>query len=205
MGIIYKKIVSLFKDKKKPGHIYTKDFLAHTNYKIGEFSNGNLIIMHWGENADLQVGNFCSFATNVKIFLGGNHRTDWVSTYPFNVLNKRFPKAANIKGHPSTKGDVIIGNDVWIANDVIILSGVTIGDGAVIAAGAVITKNIGAYEVWGGNPARLIKKRFSADNIEKLLKIKWWDWNTEKINNYSHLICSTDIELFIKEAEATQI
>ncbi|WP_344824120.1 CatB-related O-acetyltransferase [Rurimicrobium arvi] len=111
----------------------------------------------------------------MKIFLGGNHRVDWVSTYPFPALPGFFPEAAEITGHPSTKGDVVIGNDVWIGYAAIILSGVTIGDGAVIGAGSVVSKNVGPYEIWAGNPAVCIKKRFPEEIIARLLTEKWWD------------------------------
>ena len=87
-----------------------------------------LKILSWGENTKLKIGKFCSIADNVTIFLGGEHRNDWVSTYPFNALLKNYE---HIEGHPKSKGDVIIGNDVWIGSRVVILSGVKIGDGAI--------------------------------------------------------------------------
>lgn len=107
--------------------------------------------------------------------LGGEHNADWVTTYPFNALLKSF---SEIKGHPKTKGDVIIGNDVWIADGVKILSGVHIGDGCVIGSNAVVTKNMPPYSICGGNPAKIIKYRFDEKTIDKLLKIRWWDWDT---------------------------
>jgi len=206
MGMIWYRIInSLRRLKTKPPAFYTKDFYLDTNYEIGEFSYGHPHLLHWGEKANLQIGKFCSIAENVKIYLGGNHRIDWVTTYPFNMVNNQFPDAASITGHPATKGDVVIGNDVWIANDVSILSGVVIGNGAVIAAGAVVTKNIGDYEIWAGNPAKFVRKRFSDEHIDKLLKIRWWDWDTGKINIHIKLICSADIELFIKEVEKVPV
>jgi virginiamycin A acetyltransferase len=99
--------------------------------------------------------------------------------------------ASKITGHPATKGDVVIGNDVWIGHGATIMSGVTIGDGAVIAAKAVISKNVGAYEIWGGNPAKLIKTRFSEDVISDLLERKWWDNNIEDILSTSNRVCKS--------------
>jgi acetyltransferase-like isoleucine patch superfamily enzyme len=94
------------------------------------------------DNAKLTVGNFCSIGNSVNIYLGGNHRTDWVTTYPFgHILQEKFD-AFNGKGHPATKGDVVIGNDVWIGDNVTIMSGVTIGDGAVIANNSHVVKNV---------------------------------------------------------------
>ena len=92
-------------------------------------------------NAKLIVGNFCSIADNVVIYLGGNHRTDWVTTYPFGYIYKNIFNNFYGIGHPSTKGNVIIGNDVWIGGNVTIMSGITIGD-AVIANNSHIVKNI---------------------------------------------------------------
>lgn len=167
-------------------------------YNIGKWSYGKPKIMSWGEGATLKIGSFCSFGAEVMILLGGEHRIDWVTTYPFNVLWK---SAEKFKGHPATKGDIVIGNDVWIGEGVLILSGVTIGDGAVVGARAVVSKDIPAYGVVAGNPARLIKKRFDEDTIQRLLKIAWWNWDDEKIEKYLPLLLCGDISRFISEAE----
>ena len=144
---------------------------------IGDFTYGNPLIMTWGENTKLTIGKFCSIGANVQIYLGGNHRTDWLTTYPFNVLLKdQYP---GIDGEcAATKGDITIGNDVWIGNNVMIMSGVEIGDGAVIAAGSVVTRDVHACEMVAGNPARqkkILWQKFGA------VEMKWWDWPLEKI------------------------
>jgi acetyltransferase-like isoleucine patch superfamily enzyme len=155
----------------------------------------------WNNNsAKLVVGNFCSIAENVNIYLGGNHRTDWVTTYPFGHLNQNIFNNFNGVGHPSTKGNVIIGNDVWIGSNVTILSGVTIGDGVVIANNSHVVKNVEPYSLVGGNPAKLIKYRFTQEQIEKLLEIKWWFWDDNKINKFTPLLCNNNIDEFIKSA-----
>lgn len=148
--------------------------------EIGDFTYGFPIVRSWGEDAKLRIGKFCSIGEHVQIYLGGNHRTDWLTTYPFNVLLKdQYP---GIDGEcAATKGDVIIGNDVWIANDVMIMSGVTIGDGAVIAAGAVVTKNVRPFAIVGGVPAEFIRYRAQAHNIKNWLGMTWWDWPLEKL------------------------
>lgn len=180
--------------------LYTKDFLIDNKYcEIGEFTYGHPRINSWGEGTYLKIGKFCSIAYNVEIFLGGNHRTDWVSTYPFNILNNSFPNAVGINGHPFSKGDVIIGNDVWIGQNSVILSGIKIGDGAVIGANSVVTKNVEPYSIVAGNPAKLIKKRFTDDQINSLEKIEWWNWPIEKINENIPLMCSEKIEVFIEK------
>lgn len=157
-------------------------------------------IWSYNEGTTLTVGKFCSIAYNLNIYLGGNHRSDWVTTYPFGHIHQNIFNNFNGEGHPSTKGNVIIGNDVWIGNSVTIMSGVTVGDGSIIGANSVVTKNVEPYSIVGGNPAKLIKYRFSSEQIEKLLEIKWWNWDDDKINTHTPLLCNENIDEFIKLA-----
>ena len=144
----------------------------------GDFTYGIPEIKSWNEETHLYIGKFCSFAEGVKIVLGGNHRTDWVTTYPFNAFLLSY---SNITGHPQSNGDIIIGNDVWIGSDAKILSGVRIGDGAVIAANALATADVAPYSIVGGIPAKHLMFRFPEDIIEKLLEMQWWDWPDEAL------------------------
>lgn len=173
---------------KNPSNIYAQ-------YDIGDFTYGFPKIFSWDEGSKLKIGRFCSIARGVEIYLGGEHRIEWVTTYPFNAL---FTEHAEIKGHPKTKGDVVIGNDVWVADGAIIMSGVTIGDGAVIGARSVVTKDVKPYEIIAGNPAKHIKFRFDEKVIKELLEIKWWNWETSKIDKYVHLLQSDNLNKFIK-------
>jgi acetyltransferase-like isoleucine patch superfamily enzyme len=167
---------------------------AYKDYSIGRFTYGSPSVHFPNKKSRLIVGQFCSFADQVKIFLGGEHRTDWLSTYPFSVMR---PVAFNISGHPATKGDVVIGNDVWIGHGAVILSGVTIGDGAVIGAHAVVARDVAAYTVASGNPARAIRQRFAPNHIQALLEIRWWDWPLDKIDAEIPLLLSGSIDEFI--------
>lgn len=182
-------------------NIYTKNNIVKKYRKnIGEYSYGNIKIHDSGRSSNLKIGKFCSISQDVNIFLGGEHRSDWVSTYPFPILKKSWPSASKITGHTKTKGDVIIGNDVWIGYGVTIMSGVTIGDGAIIGAKAVVTKNVDPYTIVGGVPAKIIRKRFSETQIKKLLSISWWNWSNKKINNYMLMLCNDNIDQFILKA-----
>ncbi|MCL9805118.1 CatB-related O-acetyltransferase [Flavobacterium amniphilum] len=186
------------KQEKQAAVFFTNEFDAYKNHSIGDYTYGNPLLLFENDAAKLKIGKFCSIAGEVKIFLGGNHRTDWVTTYPFNDIPGHFEEANHITGHPATKGDVEIGNDVWIGYGAMILSGVKIDDGAVIAAGSVVSKNIGPYEIWGGNPAKLIKKRFSDEEIRQLLKSKWWDWPIDEIRKNVGYLCSDEIKNIVK-------
>lgn len=192
----------LFKAKilnRKPPPLYTKDVLKGGSFSIGEYSYGIPLVLFQNNEAKLYIGKFCSIAQNVTIFLGGNHRLDWVSTYPFMEFKDFSPNADSISGHPSTNGDVVIENDVWLGRGVTIMSGVHIANGAVIATGSIVTKDVGAYEVWGGNPAKLISKRFENNKIDLLLKLNWWDWDIKKIKQKAPILCSSNFELLVNE------
>ena len=164
--------------------------------EMGKYSYGRPNIRWSNKDAKLIIGKYCSIASNVNIYLGGNHNINHITTYPFGHIYNDIFKINNTK-HPSTRGDVIIGNDVWIADNVTIMSGVTINDGAVICNNSHIVKDVMPYSLTGGNPAKHIKYRFSEEQIQKLLLIKWWDFPEEKLNKYLNLLCSENIDDFI--------
>lgn len=164
--------------------------------EIGDHSYGTPNIIF--PKASLRIGRFCSFAARITIFLGGEHRSDWISTYPFPAFADRFPSAARIRGHHRTKGDVVIGNDVWVGKGATILSGVTIGSGAVIAAEALVTRDVAPYEIVGGNPGRPIARRFGEADIADLLALAWWDWPDDRIDRFLPLICAGDVAALIR-------
>jgi acetyltransferase-like isoleucine patch superfamily enzyme len=195
--LLYSKLKFILKDEKVVEPFFTKHIFKNKKFEIGEFTYGNPTILFENEDANLTIGKYCSIANEVKIFLGGNHKTEWISTYPFSAFPNVFPEAEEIIGHPATKGNVSIGNDVWIGHGVIIMSGVTIGNGAVIAAGTLVTKDIGNYEIWGGNPSKLLKKRFDDQSIEELLKLKWWDLDISEIEQLVPILCSSNLN-FLK-------
>lgn len=165
---------------------------------MGEHSYGMPEIrVHKGDKNKVYIGKYCSIADDVKIFVGGNHRPDWISTFPFRVKFDLSQKYED--GQPYSKGDVIIGNDVWIGYNALILSGVKIGHGAIVAANSVVTKDVPPYHIVAGNPGRIMKKRFSDEEIEKLLLLNWWDWKEEKILSNVELLSSNNISDFISK------
>ena len=169
----------------------------YPNYTIGRGSYGVPEIHDWHEGSTLRIGSFCSISAHVQIFLGGEHRMDWVTTSPLSVMFKR----SEIKDHSRSKGDVIIGNDVWICANAIILSGVSIGDGAIIGNAAIVTRDVAPYSIVAVNPAQHIKYRFDADIIQQLLKIQWWCWPEATIKEYIPLLMNGDIKQFISQAQ----
>lgn len=156
-----------------------------------------------------KIGRFCSIGSGVKIIFGTHPTSKMVSTHPaFYSVNpptcRGFVTENSFEEYnyvdEKRKYYVSIGNDVWICDDVKIMQGVKIADGAVIATGAVVTKDVGPYEIVGGVPAKIIKKRFTDDIIVELLKIKWWNKDLDwiKTNSWRFIDCEKFID-FIKE------
>ena len=142
----------------------------------------------------LIIGKFCMIASGVQFIMnGGNHLTDSISTYPFSIFGEDWANAMEGKSFPY-KGDTEIGNDVWIGSNATIMPGVKVGDGAIIATNSTVTKNVEPYTIVGGNPAKPIRKRFSEEQIEVLLKLKWWDWDIEKITQSVQVLSGTNID-----------
>lgn len=164
------------------------------NTTIGKYSYiGNFCTIVYSE-----IGNFCSVADNC-IIGGANHPIKQISTSPVfqegqNILKKNFYDH-KFKPYVTTN----IGNDVWIGNNCLVKAGITISDGAIIGMGSVVTKDVGPFEIWAGNPAKLIRYRFEDDVIEKLVNIKWWDFQDEKIQSVSKYM--NNVETFLKEIE----
>lgn len=171
-------------------------------FVIGEYSYGRPKVRFPESGARLVIGRYCSIADRVEILLGGNHRIDWVSTYPFAAMTGHFPGAAGLEGHHATAGDVIIGHDVWLGSGCMILSGVRIGHGAVVAARAVVTRDVPPYAIVGGNPAKLIRSRFGDATVAALLDIAWWDLPKEEIEPLIPLLQSERIEELIAAVRA---
>ncbi len=175
---------------------YTNQNPFYKDFDIWDFTYWNPVIYTNPNDAKLKIWKFCSIAEGCKILLGSNHRTDRISTYPFNILREWFE---HITWHPYSKWDVVIGNDVRIGMDCTILSGVTVWDGAIIGLWSVVTKNVEPYSIVGGIPAKHIAYRFDEQTIQSLQEIKRREWEVDKIKEKITDLQSTNVHHIISE------
>lgn len=156
------------------------------NIVVGNYSYGVINLFDFKNGSKLIIGNCCSFARNVTFCLGGEHDYKTLSTFPFeNVYSNKITSFS--------KGDIIIEDDVWIGMNSTILSGVKIGKGAIIAAGSVVTEDVEQYCIYGGVPAKFIKKRFNDDIIAKVKNIDYSKINDNNISEVANLLnCTID-------------
>ena len=188
--------------------VYLKSVITNPNIIVGDYTmyndfvkepkdfEKNNVLYQYPINQDkLIIGKFCSIACGAKfIFNSANHTLSSLSTYPFPIFFEEWGlDVKDITKAWDNKGDIVIGNDVWIGYKAIILAGVKIGDGAIIGTGALVTKDVPAYSIVGGVPAKIIRKRFSEDIINELEILKWWDWPKQKIAQNIIAIQSGDI------------
>lgn len=194
-----------FPNDKIPSLCYIKNVITRPNIIVGDYTYYDdnegaenfekHVTHHYDFNGDkLIIGKFCAIAKGVEFIMNGaNHRMCSVTTYPFNIFGHGWEKATPSLEDLPLKGDTVVGNDVWIGQNVTVLPGVHIGDGAIIGADSVVSKDVPPYHIVGGNPAKIIRKRFDDDTIDFLLRLKWWDWSDEKIFNNLEILCSGDI------------
>lgn len=180
---------------------FLKNIIQHPQIVIGDYTyyddpddihrfEKNVLYLFDFMQDKLMIGKFCQIASGVRFIMNGsNHAMDGISTYPFKVFGKDWSSASmNIV----SKGDTVIGHDVWLGNSATIMQGINIGHGAIIGTNALVTKDVEPYSIVGGNPAKLIRKRFSDENIEFLLKLAWWDWSVEKITAHLKALTQGD-------------
>ncbi len=143
----------------------------------------------------LIIGSFCSIGSGASFIMAGNqgHRYDWISSFPFFYMPE-VEAFLTSKDAYSKAGNTVIGNDVWIGSEAMIMPGIKIGDGAVIGSRALVTKDVEPYTIVGGNPAKVIKKRFDDHQISLLLEMKWWNWEERFLAGHMPVLCSGDIE-----------
>jgi len=178
---------------------------------IGRHTYGTPIILSLWKHDKIIIGDYCSIGPLVIIIPGSGHilpkeyRNFRVSTYPLTLLKKDSWKPEYDHQHPENDGVINIGNDVWIGARAIINPGVTVGDGAVIGSGSVVTRDVEPYSIVAGSPAKIINHRYNPDQINKLLKIAWWNWDEKKIvENLDYMYGDVDkfIDKFSEYASA---
>ncbi|MBW8348014.1 Vat family streptogramin A O-acetyltransferase [Bacillus sp. IITD106] len=184
---------------------YIKNVVTRPNIVIGDYTyyddiNGaekfeDHVTHHYELIGDkLIIGKFCAIAKGIEFVMNGaNHRMGSITTYPFNIMGNGWEQSTPTLADLPLKGDTVIGNDVWIGQNVTVMPGVHIGDGAIIAANSVVAKDVPPYHIAGGNPCKMIKKRFDDELIDYLFSIKWWDWPSRKIFDNLEALCSRDL------------
>ena len=165
---------------------------SNTYLKKTEIGEGTYVGTY-NELASVKIGRYCCLASHITVVNATHPIRDYVSFHPaFYSIRKQagftFVKETTFEEFITVNGySCIIGNDVWIGENVTIIAGVRIGDGAMIAAGAVVTKDVEPYSIVGGVPAKLIRKRFSENDIDFLLKFRWWDKDEQWLEENAHL------------------
>ena len=208
------------KDGKKPNpntihpiagydkEIYVKPTITNKNIIVGdftyiadsEFESHVTHLYEWNDDK-LIIGKFCQIASGVEFIMNGaNHQMNAVSTFPFYTL-EGWEQTPPSKEDLPLKGDTVIGNDVWIGQNAVILPGVHIGDGAIIGANSVVGSNVDPYTIVAGNPARVIRKRFSDKLIQTMEELKWWDLSIEEINDLIPTLTSSNLEKVTEELD----
>jgi virginiamycin A acetyltransferase len=199
-----------------PGHprvVLLKPLVTSPLIEVGEYSyyddpddptafETRNVLYHYGpEKLDhygpekLVIGKFCALGTGVRFIMNGaNHRMDGPSTFPFPIMGGGWAGHFDlITGLPG-RGDTVVGNDVWFGYRAMVMRGVRVGHGAIIASGAVVASNVPDYGIVGGNPATLIRTRYSEPDIIRLLTLAWWDWPAEHLTKHLRTIMSGSIE-----------
>jgi virginiamycin A acetyltransferase len=191
-----------------PGTVFLRAIIDHPRWDIGAYTYASSFDppsqdgwagrlapwLHPSSEERLMIGRFCQIADGVRfVTASANHRRDGISTFPFAIFQGRFEEGAPSLPSPGTSHDTVIGNDVWIGAGAMMLPGARIGDGVIVGAGAVVGGEVPPYVVVGGNPARILRRRFAPDVAARLLRIGWWDWPIATILAHEVAICGADV------------
>ncbi|MFE6039874.1 CatB-related O-acetyltransferase [Streptomyces sp. NPDC056452] len=152
------------------------------------------VLYHYGPEK-LAIGKFCALGTGVRFLMNGaNHRMDGPSTFPFPTMGGAWADHFDLLAGLPSRGDTVVGHDVWFGRGATVLPGVSIGHGAIIGAGSVVTRDVPAYGLVGGNPARLLRTRHCDQDIARLLALAWWDWPAEHLTAHLRTLMSGTVD-----------
>jgi virginiamycin A acetyltransferase len=187
-----------------PNMVHLNRVIDHPNIEVGDFTYANDFdppedwaarlapYLYPGAPERLRIGRFGQIAHGVRfITASANHAMDGLSTYPFGVFDPE-GMAAFREGFTGLP-DTLVGHDVWIGHGALILPGATLGNGVIVGAGAVVSGRVPDYAVVAGNPARVIRMRFPPDDVARLNRIAWWDWDPARIAAASAALASGDV------------
>lgn len=187
------------------GIIFLKNFISNPNIEVGDYTyydgrdgaeNFEKTNVVFGFSSKLIIGKFCQLAYGTKFLLSdANHAMSGFSAFPFFIFGK-FANCPEWEYEPDLpdKGATIVGHDVWFGHESMVMPGVKIGSGSIIGARAVVTKDVPPYSIVGGNPAKIVRKRFADPVIEQLLDIQWWNWSFDKISRNLDAILKADLQ-----------
>ncbi len=189
-----------------PQICYIRNTIDNPQIQIGEYSYyddpedsegfaRNVLYLFPFIGDRLIIGRYCAIARGATFVMNGaNHRMSGFSTYPFNIFGNGWERSTPLPQELPYKGDTVVGNDVWIGYEAMLMPGVRVGDGAIIAARSVVSADVPAYAIVGGNPARVLRMRYDDAQIERLLRIAWWDWDADKVSRHLELIVGADLD-----------
>ncbi|NUO75236.1 MAG: Vat family streptogramin A O-acetyltransferase [Lysobacter sp.] len=189
-----------------PQICYIRNTVDNPQIQVGEYSyyddpedsegfERNVLYLFPFIGDRLIIGRYCAIARGATFVMNGaNHRMSGFSTYPFNIFGNGWERTTPLPEELPYKGDTVIGNDVWIGYQALLMPGVKVGDGAIVAARSVVSADVPAYAIVGGNPARVLRMRYPPDQIERLLRIAWWEWDAAKVSRNLERIVGGDLD-----------
>ncbi|GEQ98283.1 Vat family streptogramin A O-acetyltransferase [Iodidimonas gelatinilytica] len=185
---------------------WLKPLISRANIHVGDYSyyddpiaperfETDNVLYHFDHVGDLlRIGRFCALATGTTFIMNGaNHKTNGISTFPFPIFGADWERHMALLHDNPSRGDTVLGHDVWCGYQSLIMPGVTIGHGAVVASRSVVTADVPPFAIVAGNPARIVKMRFSPEESARLLALAWWDWPIEQISRFIPLIMEGSI------------
>lgn len=157
---------------------------------------GDSRISAWKDSDSVTIGAYCCIAAGAHVMAGGNHSVAGISAYPFTMIDRW----REWNAEPQPAQHLTIGNDVWIGSRALVIGDVTIGDGAVIAAGAVVVDDVGPYAIAAGVPAKVIRERFSAEQVAALRQLRWWSWPEPDVLDAEQLLRAAGVDALARFA-----